>query len=216
MVAITSRQATSSGLSSSGLTSSGSTLPRAVSLEVVQQSRNIAETREQRLARARQSLIEAESSVGLAPVTSLERGRVWHIDSGNASVFEALTDLYEAGQWIGFIGFRNPGWAAVSELGLPLNKILSVPAVGQSALQTFVALIDGVDLIAAGPLPLTARDQRTLAGRIRTRRVTVLTTQPWAGVSRPWKTSEQKPLAVGEGQQVVFNGMGFKDNRRVG
>ncbi len=213
MVAITSFEAASREAASLGITS----------LVTAQQAqgRRVAESREQRLARARQSLIQAENSVGLAPVTSLERGRVWHVDSGNAAVFEALTDLYETGQWIGFIGFRNPGWCAVSERGLPLNKILSVPTVGQSALQTFAALIDGVDLIAAGPLPLTARDQRTLAGRVRTRRVTVLTTQPWAGVSRPWKTTDHKHFAVTEGRQVAANGLralanGFESNRRVG
>ncbi|MDO5050038.1 MAG: hypothetical protein Q4D87_09180 [Actinomycetaceae bacterium] len=181
------------------------------------------ETREQRLARARLSLIEAESSVGLAPVVSLERGRVWHVESGNAAVFQALSDLHEAGQWIGFIGFRNVGWSAVKEYGLPLSKILYVPSAAQSALQAFAALIDGVDLIVAGPVGLSARDQKALAGRVRARRSTVLTTSPWRGVSRPWKTRGQGLGAGGRSRQnslggleKAANGQRFNGVRRVG
>lgn len=150
----------------------------------------ITKTREDRLAKARLSLVTAEKTMGVSPTVSLTAGRVWHVESGNAALFEALLEMRESGQWIGFIGVKNLGWLAAEEKGIPLGKTLVVPRVGENALKVVAALIDGVDLIAAGPLPLTPQNQRALAGRARARKTTIVTTVPWTAISKPWKSAE--------------------------
>ncbi|MDO5034676.1 MAG: hypothetical protein Q4E01_04735 [Actinomycetaceae bacterium] len=162
--------------------------PTAMPAEALAET--LAETRAKRLANARLSLMNAEKTFGLTHV-SAETGRVWHVEGGNKTVLKALERLREPGQWVGFVAFKNPGWSAVAESGIPLEKVLYIPKVETAALKVLAALIDGVDLIAAGPLPLTLQNQRALAGRARARKTTILTTKPWLNVSKPWKDSQE-------------------------
>lgn len=141
--------------------------------------------RERRLEKARLSLIRAETAVGVSPAP-LRAGNVWHVRGGNEVLFEAMLSLRKSDQWIGIVGVRNVGWCAALEKGVPLEKVIFVPRVKEQPLKVLAALIDGVDLVVAGPLPLSAQNQRALAGRARSRRVSVLTTVPWLSVSKPW------------------------------
>ncbi|OFJ63396.1 hypothetical protein HMPREF2854_00245 [Actinomyces sp. HMSC075B09] len=141
--------------------------------------------RKQRLEKARLSLVKAETAVGVSPAP-LRAGNVWHVRGGNEALFEAMLSLRKGGQWIGIVGIKNVGWCAALEKGVPLEKVIFVPRVKEKPLKVLAALIDGVDLVVAGPLPLSAQNQRALAGRARSRRSSVLTTVPWLSVSKPW------------------------------
>lgn len=97
-----------------------------------------------------------------------------------------MLSLRMGDQWIGIVGVKNVGWCAALEKGVPLEKVIFVPRAKEKPLKVLAALIDGVDLVVAGPLPLSAQNQRALAGRARSRRSSVLTTVPWLSVSKPW------------------------------
>ncbi|MDK8352246.1 hypothetical protein QP786_09840, partial [Gleimia europaea] len=114
------------------------------------------------------SLVKAETAVGVSPA-SLRAGNVWHVRGGNEALFEAVLSLRMGDQWIGIVGVKNVGWCAALEKGVPLEKVIFVPRAKEKPLKVLAALIDGVDLVVAGPLPLSAQNQRALAGRARSR-----------------------------------------------
>ncbi len=152
--------------------------------------------RERRLEKARLSLIRAETAMGVSPAP-LRAGNVWHVRGGNEALFEAVISLRKDDQWVGVVGVKNVGWCAALEKGIPLEKVIFVPRVKEQSLKVLAALIDGVDLVVAGPLPLSAQNQRALAGRARSRRSSVLTTVPWLSISKPWYVQSRNSEADG-------------------
>lgn len=152
-------------------------------------TRHSALTRLERLRMARESLAQAESKTG---VCASSAGGVWHIEAGNQAIFEALTTL-KAGTWIGFLCFPNVGWVRAQQMGIDLDRTLVVPQLEELA-PVLTALIDGVDAVVCGHANLSRRQQRNLAGRVRTRGVTLITVDAWPGISRPWKRSTQAPV----------------------
>ncbi|WP_156824360.1 hypothetical protein [Gleimia europaea] len=158
--------------------------------EQVVEAQILERDRKQRLAKARLSLVRAETAVGVLPAP-LRAGSVWHVDSGNEALFAATLSLHKDGQWIGFVGVKNIGWRAAAEKGIALEKVIFIPEVKGRPLKVLAALIDGVDLVVAGPLSLSPQNQRALAGRARLRRSSVLTTVPWLSVSKPWYARSQ-------------------------
>lgn len=124
-------------------------------------------------------------------------GQIWHLTGGNEQLLDAVAHLTTANSWSVFIGVANIGWCAAFERGIVLEKTVVVSEVTTAPAPALIAAIDSFDLLVCGPLPLLPRQQRVLAARIRTRRITCLTTAPWPGISQLWDAPVRIAQKVG-------------------
>lgn len=103
--------------------------------------------------------------------------------------------------WCGVIGGDELGWCAATEVGLDLNRVLTVPASvldDASALTVISALLDGVGTLLIGaPVAERLRPQhrRRLLARARERGCLILTPVPWEGA----RTLQADPLTPDTG-----------------
>lgn len=151
---------------------------------------------EERLRRAREALRAAELGTGLLRAADEElvpegpaRG-VFHVPGGNGALIAALARALPPGGWGGVVGVPDLGWEAVGRAGIDLSRLLVVADPGSSAAQACALLLDGVDVVCIEGGLIETRARGRLAGIARLRRRALLTTSPWAGVSRPWSGAE--------------------------
>ena len=153
-----------------------------------------------RLNRARLALRLAEERTGLRDSAALTVQRAlpaalsaWQ-DSGVLTLQGSTTVLLAAlalrqgeGGWCGVIGGDELGWCAATEVGLDLNRVLTVPTSlldDASTPTVTVALLDGVDVLLIGaPVAERLRPQhrRRLLARARERGRLILTPARWEG-----------------------------------
>ena len=87
--------------------------------------------------------------------------------------------------WCGIIGGDELGWCAATEIGLDLNRVLTVPAPlldGTSILPVTSTLLDGVDTLLIGATiaeGLRPQHRRRLLSRARERGHLILTPARW-------------------------------------
>ena len=87
--------------------------------------------------------------------------------------------------WCGIIGGDELGWCAATEIGLDLNRVLTVPAPlldGTSILPVTSTLLDGVDTLLIGATVaegLRPQHRRRLLSRARERGHLILTPARW-------------------------------------
>ena len=109
------------------------------------------------------------------------------------------------GGWCGVIGGDELGWCAATEVGLDLNRVLTVPAsvLDDSSAPTIAStLLDGVDslLIGASTVArLRPRHRRRLLARAHERGRLILTPAPWEGA----RTLQSEPLPPDTGTEDV-------------
>ena len=133
---------------------------------------------------------QAGSSASPAPPTVLSACQ----DSGVLTLHGSTTVLLAAlalrqgeGGWCGVIGGDELGWCAAAEVGLDLNRVLTVPAPlldDASTLTVTSTLLDGVDVLLIGaPVAEGLRPQhrRRLLARARERGRLILTPARWEG-----------------------------------
>ena len=133
---------------------------------------------------------QAGSSASPAPPTVLSACQ----DSGVLTLHGSTTVLLAAlalrqgeGGWCGVIGGDELGWCAATEVGLDLNRVLTVPAPlldDASTLTVTSTLLDGVDVLLIGaPVAEGLRPQhrRRLLARARERGRLILTPARWEG-----------------------------------
>ena len=103
--------------------------------------------------------------------------------------------------WCAVVGGDELGWCAAAEVGLDLNRVLTVPASvldDASALTVVSALLDGVGTLLVGaPVAERLRPQhrRRLLARARERGCLILTPAPWEGA----RTLQADPLTPDTG-----------------
>ncbi|TFH50974.1 hypothetical protein E4J66_13585 [Actinomyces viscosus] len=89
--------------------------------------------------------------------------------------------------WCAVVGGEGLGWCAATEVGLDLNRVLTVPASSlddASALTVVSTLLDGVDSLLIGAsvvARLRPQHRRRLLARARERGHLILTPAPWEG-----------------------------------
>ena len=99
----------------------------------------------------------------------------------------ALTLRQGATGWCGIIGGDELGWCAATEVGLDLNRVLTVPAPlldDASTLTVTSTLLDGVDTLLIGATiaeGLRPQHRRRLLSRARERGHLILTPARWEG-----------------------------------
>ena len=147
------------------------------------------------LDRARHALAAAETRAGVRPagervelggLSGLFRegwtsGRVVSLQGATSAVFAAAAGAMGAEGWLAMVGMRNVGWAAAAGAGIDLRRVVVV----DSATADAVALcVDSFDVVVLGGLELTAGERRSLEGRIRTRRTTMISRAAWPGAAQ--------------------------------
>ena len=133
---------------------------------------------------------QAGSSASPAPPTVLS---AWQ-DSGVLTLHGSATLLLAAlalrqgaTGWCGVIGGDELGWCAATEVGLDLNRVLTVPAPlldDASTLTVTSTLLDGVDTLLIGAAVaegLRTQHRRRLLSRARERGHLILTPARWEG-----------------------------------
>ena len=107
---------------------------------------------------------------------------------GSATLLLAALALRQgAAGWCGIIGGDELGWCAATEVGLDLNRVLTVPAPlldDTSILTVTSTLLDGVDTLLIGATVaegLRPQHRRRLLSRARERGHLILTPARWEG-----------------------------------
>ena len=147
---------------------------------------------------------QAGSSASPAPPTVLS---AWQ-DSGVLTLHGSATLLLAAlalrqgaTGWCGVIGGDELGWCAATEVGLDLNRVLTVPALlldDASTLTVTSTLLDGVDTLLIGATiaeGLRPQHRRRLLSRARERGHLILTPARWEGA----RILQADPLAPDTG-----------------
>ncbi|MFI8528155.1 hypothetical protein ACIGB8_27095 [Promicromonospora sukumoe] len=155
------------------------------------------------LERARAALQSVERRVGVehrdqvvelalpspAPLTELLLGG--DLPTGAAVTVGDSTSLMcwllgatQRDRWIALVGWPNLSLVALAEAGVNLDRIVAVPDAGTRTADVLAALLDGVEIVVAGPRArLTASEQRRLLARARQRTTTILSPIPWDGAA---------------------------------
>ena len=121
---------------------------------------------------------------------------------GSATLLLAALALRQgAAGWCGVIGGDELGWCAATEVGLDLNRVLTVPAPlldDTSILTVTSTLLDGVDTLLIGATVaegLRPQHRRRLLSRARERGHLILTPARWEGA----RILQAAPLAPDAG-----------------
>ena len=165
-----------------------------------------------RLARARAALLKAEAAQGLRTVgekalrtTALPAG-VYHVGKGGPASVELMVSALAAacgdGQWIALVGFPDVGLEAATRMGLDVNRVVTVPKVGDQIGKTLGILVEGFDVVAVGDFWLPNQVKKALVGRVRAVGCVLLTAAHWAGFSHPLPQLRNEGVARLEREMV--------------
>ena len=133
---------------------------------------------------------QAGSSASPAPPTVLsacQDSGVLTLHGSTTLLLAALALRQGATGWCGIIGGDELGWCAATEVGLDLNRVLTVPAPlldDTSILTVTSTLLDGVDALLIGATVaarLRPQHRRRLLARARERGHLILTPAHWEG-----------------------------------
>lgn len=103
---------------------------------------------------------------------------------GSASLTAWLLGATQHDRPVAVVGWPELGLVALSEAGVDLGRLYAVPDVGGQGAALMGALVDGFEIVVAGPaLQLTPSDRRRLLARARHRGTAVLSARPWEGAA---------------------------------
>ncbi|ASR34177.1 hypothetical protein BAY61_03275 [Prauserella marina] len=120
---------------------------------------------------------------GFLPWGGLRRGSTVAVRGATSLLFALLAEATSAGAWAAVVGVPRFGVAAAGEFGVRTDRLAFVPRPGADFASVTAALLDGVDLVVAGP-PGRFGDTRTarrLSTRARGRGAVLLSLGPWPG-----------------------------------
>ena len=147
---------------------------------------------------------QAGSSASPAPPAALsacQDSGVLTLHGSATLLLAALALRQGAAGWCGVIGGDELGWCAATEVGLDLNRVLTVPAPlldDTSILTVTSTLLDGVDTLLIGATVaegLRPQHRRRLLSRARERGHLILTPARWEGA----RILQAAPLAPDAG-----------------
>jgi hypothetical protein len=102
----------------------------------------------------------------------------------SASLMCWLLGATQRDRWVALVGWPELSPLALAEAGVDLERVVVVPDVGGRAAAILAALLDGVEIVVAGPhAATTASDRRRLLARARQRAATILSPASWEGAA---------------------------------
>ena len=122
-----------------------------------------------------------------AALSACQDSGVLTLHGSTTLLLAALALRQGATGWCGIIGGDELGWCAATEVGLDLNRVLTVPAPlldDASTLTVTSTLLDGVDTLLIGATiaeGLRPQHRRRLLSRARERGHLILTPARWEG-----------------------------------
>ena len=122
-----------------------------------------------------------------AALSACQDSGVLTLHGSTTLLLAALALRQGATSWCGIIGGDELGWCAATEVGLDLNRVLTVPAPlldDASTLTVTSTLLDGVDTLLIGATiaeGLRPQHRRRLLSRARERGHLILTPARWEG-----------------------------------
>ena len=141
-----------------------------------------------------------EALASLVPYGGLRRGSAVRVEGSTSLLVGMAAAACRNGAWCAVVGMPDLGLAAAAELGLPLDRVVLVPAPGADTPAVLGAVIDGFDVIVLGDVPhLVERDRRHLASRLRHREAVLLTAGAWPGVDLVLSVTESRWSGAGQG-----------------
>ena len=141
------------------------------------------------------------SSASPAALSACQDSGVLTLRGSTTLLLAALALRQGATGWCGIIGGDELGWCAATEVGLDLNRVLTVPAPlldDASTLTVTSTLLDGVDTLLIGATiaeGLRPQHRRRLLFRARERGHLILTPARWEGA----RILQAAPLAPDAG-----------------
>ncbi|WP_211340903.1 hypothetical protein [Xylanimonas allomyrinae] len=118
----------------------------------------------------------------LLPDGVLTPGGVIAVHGSMSLLLGMLAAASRDGAWVAFVGAPAASMLAASDAGLALERVALVPDPGPDAPAVVAALLDGMDVVVAGPrAALLDPDRRRLAARARERGAVIASTVPWPG-----------------------------------
>ncbi|WP_230425484.1 hypothetical protein [Prauserella cavernicola] len=120
---------------------------------------------------------------GLLPWGGLRRGSTVAVHGSTSLLLALLAEATSSGSWAAVVGVPRVGLSAARELGVEVSRLALVPRPGADFASATAALLDGVDLVVAGPPGRFGGTQtaRRLAARARHRGAVLLSLGPWPG-----------------------------------
>ncbi|MCL1898359.1 MAG: hypothetical protein FWG16_06010 [Micrococcales bacterium] len=113
----------------------------------------------------------------------LSPGQVAQVTGSTNALFAVAAGVWGPQDWGVVAGLRNAGYLAAAQAGVPLDRCVVVPDLGNEALPVLAALIDAYGVVVLGQdmPPLTAADRRRLEARLRHQQGCLITSGTWGG-----------------------------------
>ncbi len=119
---------------------------------------------------------------GLLPSGGLRRGAAVAVIGSTSLLLALVSAASQAGAWTAVIGFPAVGILAAADAGMDLDRVAFVPRPGPDAVTAMGALLDGVDIVLAGPdAAISDADRRRLVARARERDAVIVSAGAWPG-----------------------------------
>lgn len=146
---------------------------------------------------------------GLLPAAGLRRGSTVSVLGSTSLVLTLLAAATAGGAWAVAVGLPALGVVAAAELGVEVGRLALVPRPGAEFPAVTAALLDGFDLVVAGPGLARPDVARRLSARARNRGSVLLSLGPWPGA--------EVELSCGRTRWSGFegNGAGYLRTREV-
>jgi hypothetical protein len=136
----------------------------------------------------------------LAGVVPMQAGGTYGVDSASLALAMAA-GASQAGEWVGFAGWRDFGAEAAVELGMDLGRTVLVPDPGEHWLEVAAALVDVLRVVVLRtPATVGARAAGVLESRLRTRSAALVVWGDWPGCEARLTTEASEWTGAGDGR----------------
>lgn len=149
----------------------------------------------------------------LLPDGALRRGSTVAVTGSTALALALVAEASAAGSWCAVVGCPWLGVAAAAETGICLSRLALVPEPGRQWTETVAALIDGVDVVVAGPpARLGSHEMRRLSARARERGTVVV---PLESTGTRWEGADIRLTTTAGRWEGIDDGIGRLRARRL-
>ena len=136
----------------------------------------------------------------LADVVPMRAGASYGVDSASLALALAA-GASQAGEWVGFAGWRDFGAEAAVELGVDLARTVLVPDLGEHWVEVTAALVDVLRVVVLRPpTSLGAKSVGVLESRLRTRSAALVVWGDWPGCEARVSTEESRWSGPADGR----------------
>lgn len=150
-----------------------------------------------RLARAREILTGAECAMGITSLhpdlqdasKAMRKTPSWGVFSipGAQGEFNAaLSYCAQPHSWIAVASLPEIGWERVEERGICLDRVVVIPSLDIAPERVLYTLVAVMDIVCVGEASLNTAARKRITAKARQKGCLILTTTPWAGLSRPF------------------------------